>query len=141
MLDLVHTYWKRMWVCKVGCRGVPTVCMDNFCKHLEEKTWEASHTVYRKLLQAAPEGLTKEETDELRKKGKKLMPICKLARNDVYTSLVNDIRHTFEGSISVKIDWRGLEPSDYKKVGAKLKYFRKSPMSYDIPLIHETREK
>ncbi|KAL8142410.1 hypothetical protein V2J09_015442 [Rumex salicifolius] len=153
MLDLVHTHWKRRRVCKVRCRGVPTVDMDNVCKHLEEKTggkiihraggvvylfrgrnynyrtrpefpmmlWKPATPVYPKLIQAAPEGLTKEEADELRKKGTKLKPICKLAKNGIYTSLVNDVRHAFEGSILVKIDCRGLEPSDYKKVGAKLK--------------------
>lgn len=37
MLDLVHTHWKRRRVCKVRCRGVPTVDMNNICYHLEVK--------------------------------------------------------------------------------------------------------
>lgn len=35
MLELVHTHWKRRRVCKVKCKGVPTIDMDNVCRHLE----------------------------------------------------------------------------------------------------------
>jgi len=35
MLELVHSHWKRRRVCKVRCKGVPTVDMDNVCRHLE----------------------------------------------------------------------------------------------------------
>lgn len=35
MLELIHTHWKRRRVCKVRCRGVPTVDMNNVCRHLE----------------------------------------------------------------------------------------------------------
>ncbi|KAF7809310.1 CRS2-associated factor 2, chloroplastic [Senna tora] len=153
MLELIHSHWKRSRVCKVRCKGVPTVDMDNVCHHLEEKTggkiihrvggvvylfrgrnynyrtrpqypvmlWKPAAPVYPKLIQEAPEGLTKAEADGFRKKGKKLLPICKLSKNGVYTSLVKDVRHAFEGSPLVKIDCTGLEPSDYKKIGAKLK--------------------
>ncbi|GAB4839766.1 CRS2-associated factor 2 [Ancistrocladus abbreviatus] len=153
MLELVHTHWKRRRVCKVKCKGVPTIDMDNVCKALEEKTggkiihrvggvvylfrgrnynyctrpqyplmlWKPAAPVYPKLIQDAPEGLTKEEANELRKKGKNLLPICKLAKNGVYVSLVKDVRHAFEGSPLAKIDCQGLDASDYKKIGAKLK--------------------
>lgn len=43
------------------------------------------------------------------------------AKNGVYTTLVKDVRDAFEGSHLVKIDCKGLDPSDYKKLGAKLK--------------------
>lgn len=153
MLELVHTHWKRRRVCKVRCKGVPTVDMDNVCRVLEEKTggkiihrvggvvylfrgrnynyrtrpqyplmlWKPAAPVYPKLIQEAPEGLTKAEADELREKGKSLLPICKLAKNGVYISLVKDVRDAFEMSPLVKVDCRGLDPSDYKKIGAKLK--------------------
>ncbi|XVE75019.1 hypothetical protein DITRI_Ditri12bG0063800 [Diplodiscus trichospermus] len=153
MLDLIHTHWKRRRVCKIKCKGVPTVDMDNVCRHIEEKTggkiihrvggvvylfrgrnynyrtrpqypvmlWKPATPVYPKLIQEAPEGLTKSEADELRKKGKSLLPICKLAKNGVYTSLVKDVRDAFEGSTLVKIDCKGMHASDYKKIGAKLK--------------------
>ncbi|KAL3636360.1 hypothetical protein CASFOL_020907 [Castilleja foliolosa] len=83
--------------------------------------WKPATPVYPKLIQEAPEGLTKEEADELRTKGKSLMPICKLAKNGVYITLVREVRTAFEGSILVKIDCRGMHASDYKKLGAKLK--------------------
>ncbi|XP_030499542.2 CRS2-associated factor 2, chloroplastic [Cannabis sativa] len=153
MLELVHSHWKRSEVCKIKCKGVPTVDMDNVCHHIEEKTggkiihrvggvvylyrgrnynyatrpqypvmiWKPAAPVYPKLIQEAPEGLTKAEADELRMKGKRLLPICKLAKNGVYISLVRDVRHAFEGSPLVKIDCRGMHTSDYKKLGAKLK--------------------
>ncbi|OMO80140.1 hypothetical protein COLO4_24212 [Corchorus olitorius] len=153
MLDLVHTHWKRRRVCKIKCKGVPTVDMDNVCRHIEEKTggkiihrvggvvylfrgrnynyrtrpqyplmlWKPAAPVYPKLIQEAPEGLTKAEADELRKKGKSLLPICKLAKNGVYVSLVKDVRDAFEGCPLVKIDCKGMHASDYKKIGSKLK--------------------
>lgn len=83
--------------------------------------WKPATPVYPKLIQEAPEGLTKEEADELRIKGKKLPPICKLAKNGVYLTLVKEVRSAFEACPLVKIDCRGMHASDYKKLGAKLK--------------------
>lgn len=152
MLDLVHTHWKRRRVCKVKCKGVPTIDMRNVCRHLEERTggkvihrvggvvylfrgrnynyrdrpqfplmlWKPATPVYPKLIQEAPEGLTKREANELRNKGKSLLPIGKLAKNGVYCTLVRDVRHAFEASPLVKIDCKGLHASDYKKIGARL---------------------
>ncbi|XP_074307203.1 CRS2-associated factor 2, chloroplastic-like [Silene latifolia] len=152
MLELIHNHWKRQQVCKVRCKGVPTVDMDNVCRCIEDKTggkiihrvggiiylfrgrnynyrkrpqypvmlWKPATPVYPELIQDAPEGLTKEEADKLRQKGKALLPICKLAKNGVYIRLVKEVRQAFEGSELVKIDCRGLDPSDYKKIGAKL---------------------
>ncbi|KAL1194142.1 CRS2-associated factor 2 [Cardamine amara subsp. amara] len=153
MLELIHSHWKRRRVCKVRCKGVPTVDMDNVCRVLEEKTggeiihrvggvvylfrgrnynyrtrpqyplmlWKPAAPVYPKLIQEVPEGLTKDEADEFRVKGKSLRPICKLSKNGVYVSLVKDVKDAFELSPLVKVDCPGLEPSDYKKIGAKLK--------------------
>lgn len=83
--------------------------------------WKPAAPVYPKLIQEAPEGLTKEEAENLRSKGRSLLPICKLAKNGVYVSLVRDVRTAFEGCPLVKIDCKGLDASDYKKIGAKLK--------------------
>ncbi|CAL9216058.1 unnamed protein product [Arabidopsis halleri] len=153
MLELIHSHWKRRRICKVRCKGVPTVDMDNVCRVLEEKTggeiihrvggvvylfrgrnynyrtrpqyplmlWKPAAPVYPKLIQEVPEGLTEEEALEFRVKGKSLRPICKLSKNGVYVSLVKDVRDAFELSPLVKVDCPGLEPSDYKKIGAKLK--------------------
>ncbi|KAL0705047.1 hypothetical protein Bca4012_071472 [Brassica carinata] len=150
MLELIHSHWKRRRVCKVRCKGVPTVDMDNVCRVLERVAkdtifdvywctvggrnynyrtrpqyplmlWKPAAPVYPKLIQEVPEGLTKDEAREFRVKGKSLKPICKLSKNGVYVSLVKDVRDAFELSPLVKVDCPGLEPSDYKKIGAKLK--------------------
>ena len=42
--------------------------------------WKPAAPVYPKLIQEAPEGLTKAEADEFRKQGEKLLPICKLGK-------------------------------------------------------------
>ena len=44
-----------------------------------------------------------------------------LAKNGIYITLVKDVRDAFEGNDLVKIDCEGLNPSDYKKIGAKLR--------------------
>lgn len=46
--------------------------------------WKPAAPVYPKLIQQVPEGLTREEAVELREKGEKLPPICKLG--DVFDS-------------------------------------------------------
>ncbi|XP_017219909.1 CRS2-associated factor 2, chloroplastic isoform X1 [Daucus carota subsp. sativus] len=83
--------------------------------------WKPATPVYPKLIQEAPEGLTKAEADVFREKGKKLLPICKLAKNGVYATLVRDVRSAFEECAIVKINCTGMHASDYKKIGAKLK--------------------
>ena len=35
MLDTIHCHWKRRRVCKIKCKGVPTVDMDNVCFQIE----------------------------------------------------------------------------------------------------------
>ncbi|KAI3919027.1 hypothetical protein MKW92_025031 [Papaver armeniacum] len=151
MLELIHEHWKRQRICKVRCRGVPTVDMDNVCYHLEEKTggkiihrvggvlylfrgrnynyrtrpqypvmlWKPATPVYPKLIQEAPEGLTKFEAANMIKKGKKLLPICKLAKNGIYITLVKDVRDAFEEELvpcvllsfddEQILTWRGKE--------------------------------
>ncbi|KAK3160815.1 hypothetical protein QOZ80_1BG0065100 [Eleusine coracana subsp. coracana] len=37
MLENIHAHWKRKRVCKIKCKGVCTVEMDNVCQQLEEK--------------------------------------------------------------------------------------------------------
>ncbi|CAK9277923.1 unnamed protein product [Sphagnum jensenii] len=153
MLDLIHQHWKRRRVCKIKCKGVPTVDMDNVCNKLEEKTggviihraggvvylfrgrnynyknrphirlmlWKPPAPIYPKLVVPAPGGLTKEEADKLRLLGRKLPAIRKLAKNGVYLTLVKEVKEAFEVDELVKVDCQGLNPSDYKKIGAKLK--------------------
>eukprot|EP01018_Ginkgo_biloba_P024225 Gb_32774 [translate_table: standard] len=83
--------------------------------------WKPAAAVYPRLIKQAPAGLTLEEANEFRRKGSKLIPICKLGKNGVYLNLAKDVRDAFEVSELVRINCQGLKPSDYKKIGAKLK--------------------
>ncbi|KAJ4839871.1 hypothetical protein Tsubulata_003175 [Turnera subulata] len=153
MLDNIHALWKRKRVCKIKCKGVCTVDMDNVCQQLEEKTggkiiyrkggvvflfrgrnynyktrpqfplmlWKPVSPLYPRLIKRVPEGLTLEEATEMRKKGKELKPICKLGKNGVYINLAKDVREAFEVCELVRINCQGLNRSDYRKIGAKLR--------------------
>lgn len=153
MLDNIHALWKRRRVCKIKCKGVCTVDMNNVCQQLEEKTggkiiynrggviylfrgrnynyksrprfplmlWKPVTPVYPRLIQRVPDGMSLEEATEMRKRGRDLAPICKLAKNGVYCDLVKNVREAFEACELVRINCQGLNPSDYRKVGAKLK--------------------
>ncbi|KVI01241.1 RNA-binding, CRM domain-containing protein, partial [Cynara cardunculus var. scolymus] len=154
MLDNIHAHWKRRRVCKIKCKGVCTVDMDNVRQQLEEKTggkiiyskggvvylfrgrnynyktrpvfplmlWKPITPVYPRLIQRVPEGLTLEEAIEMRKKGRQLIPICKLGKNGVYSDLVNDVKEAFEACDLVRINCEGMNGSDYRRIGAKLKH-------------------
>ncbi|CAA3013641.1 CRS2-associated factor 1, chloroplastic [Olea europaea subsp. europaea] len=153
MLDNIHALWKRRRVCKIKCKGVCTVDMDNVRQQLEDKTggkviysrggviylfrgrnynyktrprfplmlWKPITPVYPRLIKRVPEGLTLEEASEMRKLGRNLTPICKLAKNGVYCDLVKNVREAFEACELVRINCQGLNGSDYRKIGAKLK--------------------
>lgn len=47
--------------------------------------------------------------------------LCHAAKNGVYTDLVNNVREAFEECELVRINCQGLNASDYRKIGAKLK--------------------
>ncbi|KAA8523151.1 hypothetical protein F0562_009574 [Nyssa sinensis] len=153
MLDNIHAHWKRRRVCKIKCKGVCTVDMDNVRQQLEEKTggkiiygkggviylfrgrnynyktrpryplmlWKPVTPVYPRLIQQAPEGLTLEEASEMRRKGRRLTPIRKLGKNGAYCDLVKTVREAFEACELVRINCQGLNGSDYRRIGAKLK--------------------
>ncbi|MED6220712.1 CCR4-Not complex caf1 ribonuclease subunit Caf1 [Stylosanthes scabra] len=153
MLDNIHAHWKRRRVCKIKCKGVCTVDMDNVCHQLEEKTggkiiyrrggvlylfrgrnynyrtrprfplmlWKPVPPVYPKLVKRVPEGLTLEQVTEMRKRGRELIPICKLGKNGVYCDLAKNVREAFEECELVRINCQGLNKSDYRKIGAKLR--------------------
>ncbi|CAI8619760.1 unnamed protein product [Vicia faba] len=83
--------------------------------------WKPVPPVYPKLIQQVPEGLTLEEATEMRQKGRTLIPIYKLGKNGVYYNLVNNVREAFEECELVRINCQGLNKSDYRKIGAKLR--------------------
>ncbi|XP_051213998.1 CRS2-associated factor 1, chloroplastic [Lolium perenne] len=153
MLENIHAHWKRKRVCKIRCKGVCTVDMDNVCQQLEERVggkviyrqggviflfrgrnynyrtrpvfplmlWKPAAAVYPPLVKRVPDGLTPEEATQMHKRGRQLTPICKLGKNGVYTHLVKEVREAFEACDLVRIDCSGLNKSDCRKIGAKLK--------------------
>ncbi|KAJ1282408.1 hypothetical protein BS78_03G049700 [Paspalum vaginatum] len=153
MLENIHAHWKRKRVCKIKCKGVCTVDIDNVCQQLEEKVggkvihrqggviflfrgrnynyrtrphfplmlWKPVAPVYPRLVKKVPDGLTPDEATEMRMKGRQLPPICKLGKNGVYVNLVKQVREAFEACDLVRVDCSGLNKSDCRKIGAKLK--------------------
>lgn len=153
MLENIHAHWKRKRVCKIKCKGVCTVDMDNVCQQLEEKVggkvihrqggviflfrgrnynyrtrpsfplmlWKPAEPVYPRLVKKVPDGLSPDEATEMRKRGRQLPPICKLGKNGVYVNLVVQVREAFEACDLVRVDCSGLNKSDCRKIGAKLK--------------------
>ncbi|XP_006644195.2 CRS2-associated factor 1, chloroplastic-like [Oryza brachyantha] len=153
MLENIHSHWKRKRVCKIKCKGVCTVDMDNVCQQLEEKVggkvihrqggviflfrgrnynyrtrpsyplmlWKPAAPVYPRLVKKIPDGLTPDEAEDMRKRGRQLPPICKLGKNGVYLNLVKQVREAFGACDLVRVDCSGLNKSDCRKLGAKLK--------------------
>ncbi|OWM76076.1 hypothetical protein CDL15_Pgr009722 [Punica granatum] len=118
MLELIHLHWKRRRVCKEKTGGKVIYRIGGVVylfrgRNYNYQTrpqypvmlWKPAAPVYPKLIQEAPEGLTKEEA----------------AKNGIYLTLVRDVRNAFEESPLVKVDCKGMHASDYKKLGAKLK--------------------
>ncbi|XP_024382628.1 uncharacterized protein [Physcomitrium patens] len=83
--------------------------------------WRPPAPVYPKLIQRAPEGLTVEEADSLRRRGRKIPAICHLGKNGVYLNLVRDVRNAFQADNLVKVDCEKMNTHDLRKIGAKLK--------------------
>ncbi|ESW32299.1 hypothetical protein PHAVU_002G310400 [Phaseolus vulgaris] len=83
--------------------------------------WKPVSPVYPSLIPRVPKGLTLEEVTKMREKGRTLIPICQLGKNGVYYYLVNTVREAFEECDLVRINCQGLNKSDYRKIGAKLR--------------------
>ncbi|WOL00518.1 CRS2-associated factor 1, mitochondrial isoform X1 [Canna indica] len=83
--------------------------------------WKPHEPVYPRLIRTVIEGLTIEETKEMRKRGLAVPALTKLAKNGYYASLVPMVRDAFLTDELVRIDCKGLEKSDYKKIGVKLR--------------------
>nr|CAB3477074.1 unnamed protein product [Digitaria exilis] len=67
------------------------------------------------------EPLTRDEVRELVKPHISHNRQLNIAKNGIYITLVKDVRDAFEANDLAKIDCEGLNPSDYKKIGAKLR--------------------
>eukprot|EP00250_Pteridium_aquilinum_P008457 c17960_g1_i1 orf=84-1781(+) len=84
--------------------------------------WKPHAPLYPKLItDTPPGGLKVHEANFLRKRGLRIMRLCILSKNGYYGDLVRHVREAFEDDELVRIDCKGLNTSDYKKIGAKLR--------------------
>ncbi|KAL6569444.1 hypothetical protein OROMI_013958 [Orobanche minor] len=83
--------------------------------------WKPQEPVYPRLVKTTIDGLSIEETKEMRKRGLSTPALTKLAKNGYYGSLVPMVRDAFLCDEMVRIDCKGLPKSDYKKIGCKLR--------------------
>lgn len=112
--------------------------------------WKPHEPVYPRLIKTTIDGLSIEETKTMRKRGLAVPALTKLgmhffllyvdtfwclvsvnavadlevetsAKNGYYGSLVSMVQDAFLVSELVRIDCQGLERSDYKKIGCKLR--------------------
>ncbi|XP_078180019.1 CRS2-associated factor 1, mitochondrial-like isoform X1 [Carex rostrata] len=83
--------------------------------------WKPHEPVYPRLIKTTIEGLTVEETKEIRKRGLAVPSLTKLAKNGYYSGLVTLVRDALLADELVRIDCKGLPKSDYKKIGVKLR--------------------
>ncbi|KAL8500166.1 hypothetical protein ACS0TY_019958 [Phlomoides rotata] len=83
--------------------------------------WKPQEPVYPKLIKTTIEGLSIEETKEMRKRGLSIPALTRLAKNGYYNSLVPMVRDAFLCDELVRIDCKGLPRTDYKKIGVKLR--------------------
>ncbi|KAK6117776.1 hypothetical protein DH2020_048478 [Rehmannia glutinosa] len=83
--------------------------------------WKPQEPVYPRLVKTTIDGLSIEETKEMRKRGLSVPALTKLAKNGYYGSLVPMVRDAFICDELVRIDCKGLPKSDYKKLGCKLR--------------------
>lgn len=83
--------------------------------------WKPHEPVYPRLIKTAIDGLSIEETKEMRKRGLAVPALTRLARNGYYGSLVAMVRDAFLTEELVRVDCKGLDKSDHKKIGVKLR--------------------
>ncbi|PIA27464.1 hypothetical protein AQUCO_07700021v1, partial [Aquilegia coerulea] len=83
--------------------------------------WKPLAPIYPKLVKNIAEGLTFEETKEMRNRGLNSPALMKLTRNGVYVNVVARVREAFKTEEVVRLDCSHVETSDCKKIGVKLK--------------------
>ncbi|KAI3872958.1 hypothetical protein MKX03_019647, partial [Papaver bracteatum] len=83
--------------------------------------WRPHEPIYPKLIKSTVDGLTIDETKEMRKRGPSVPALAKLVKNGYYGNLLPMVRDAFLTEEMVRIDCKGLDKSDYKKIGFKLR--------------------
>ncbi|XP_059441255.1 CRS2-associated factor 2, mitochondrial [Corylus avellana] len=82
--------------------------------------WKPYAPIYPKLVKNVAEGLTFEETKEMRNRGLTSPPLMKLTRNGVYVNVVERVREAFKTEEVVRLDCTHVGTSDCKRIGVKL---------------------
>ncbi|KAJ6362519.1 hypothetical protein OIU78_002842, partial [Salix suchowensis] len=123
MLDNIHAHWKRRRVCKIKCKGVCTVDMDNVCQQLEDRT--GGKIIYRKggvLYLFRGRNYNFRFRPPLSSYVVETCYAClSKGKNGVYRDLVRNVREAFEECELVRINCQGMNGSDFRKIGAKLR--------------------
>ncbi|KAF9666989.1 hypothetical protein SADUNF_Sadunf16G0286300 [Salix dunnii] len=83
--------------------------------------WKPYAPIYPKLVKNVADGLTFEETKEMRNRGLNSLPLMKLTRNGVYVNVIERVRDAFETEEVVRLDCKHVGMSDCKRIGVKLK--------------------
>ncbi|XP_042374292.1 CRS2-associated factor 2, mitochondrial-like [Zingiber officinale] len=83
--------------------------------------WKPLAPIYPKLVQNVAQGLTFEETKELRNRGLNAPALMKLTRNGVYVNVVERVREAFGSMDVIRLDCSHVYTSDCKKIGVKLR--------------------
>ncbi|XP_030956991.1 CRS2-associated factor 2, mitochondrial-like [Quercus lobata] len=83
--------------------------------------WKPYAPIYPKLVKNVADGLTFEETKEMRNRGLNSPSLMKLTRNGVYVNVVERVREAFETVEVVRLDCTHVGTSDCKKIGVKLR--------------------
>lgn len=83
--------------------------------------WKPLAPIYPKLVNNIAEGLSFEETKEMRNRGLNSNALMKLTRNGVYVYVVDRVREAFKTEDVLRLDCSHVGTSDCKKIGVKLR--------------------
>lgn len=83
--------------------------------------WKPYAPIYPKLVKPVADGLTFEETKEMRNRGLNSPPVMKLTKNGVYVNVVERVREAFRSEEVVRLDCTHVGSSDCKRIGVKLR--------------------
>ncbi|KAK2984855.1 hypothetical protein RJ640_004682 [Escallonia rubra] len=83
--------------------------------------WKPYAPIYPRLVKSVADGLTFEDTKEMRNRGLNSSPLMKLTRNGVYVNVVDRVREAFNTEEVVRLDCTHAGASDCKKIGVKLR--------------------
>ncbi|KAL8144196.1 hypothetical protein V2J09_017228 [Rumex salicifolius] len=83
--------------------------------------WKPLAPIYPKLVKNVADGLTFEETKELRNRGLNALALMKLSKNGVYANVVQRVRDAFEDDEVVRLDCSHVGTSDCKRIGVNLR--------------------